>query len=367
MFSIKTYINKLPYFSLLQKNKMSQQYLHFKKAFYTLSLPKRVVPSLNTINFNYSNWFKMISAGFIIYSGYCYFKRTPLNKKQSPFHVQLLKNLFSWTLKKNNKNNKICNTNTNTNIELQVKEIPEHIKYDSGWYADLDEMKQSLSLESTSDNDVVTAIAANGANAALDTIREITPRGEIIMCYDAETKSFNYYSNNKNIPYSTLDAVARKYVCLHKVPSIYVDIRDEIQKGRDKNIKKEKKLKSEDNKTSSSSVVTKSLFAVFKNYKTGTGTNAVPKHLDSKYDKTIETADGGKEIILKESVNKFIYKGLVEEYDSDLKLKQLKSQQEYNANSNANSNNECVDGCDKGASKNLSYSDFKNKHKINQN
>ena len=66
--------------------------------------------------------------------------------------------------------------------------------------------------------------------------------------------------------------------------------------------------------------------------------------------------------------DKFIYKGLVEEYDADLKLKQLKSQQEYNAISNANSNNECnVDGCEKGASKNISYSDFKNKHKINQN
>ena len=336
---------------------MSEQYLHFKRVFHTLSSYsscKTVVP-----NIHYSKWFKMISAGFIIYSGYCYLKRTPLNKNQSQFHVRLLKNLFSWTLKKNNKNNKICNTN----IELQVKEIPEYAKYDGGWYAEFDDLKQSLS--STSDNNV--AAASSSATAALDPIREITPRGEIIMCYDVETKSFNYYSNNKNIPYSTLDAVARKYVCLHKVPSIYVDIRDEIQKGREKNIKKDKKLKSEDNKSSSSSVVKKSLFAVFKNYKTGT--NAAPKSLDLKDPKTIETADSGKEIILKDNVNTFIYKGLVEEYESDLKLKQLKSQKEYNENlnSNLNSNNECVDGCEKGVSKNISYSDFKNKHKINQN
>jgi hypothetical protein len=333
---------------------MSEHFLHFKKAFHTLSFPERIAfPSSNTFNLNYSKWFKIVSAGFIIYSGYCYLKRI-----QPPLHVRFLKNLFSRTLKKNNKNNKICNAN----IEIQVKEIPEYAKYDGGWYADLDEMKQSLSSESTFDNDV------SATTAALDPIREITPRGEIIMCYDAETKSFNYYSNNKNIPYSTLDAVARKYVCLHKVQSIYVDIRDEIQKGHEKNIKKDKKLKSEDNKSSSSSVVKKSLFAVFKNYKTGTGTNAVPKSLDLKDPKTIETADSGKEIVLKENVNKFIYKGLVEEYDSDLKLKQLKSQQEYNAILNANSNNECnVDGCEKGASKNISYSDFKNKHKINQN
>ena len=336
---------------------MSEHFLHFKKAFRTLSFPERIaVPS----NIHYSKWFKIISTGFIIYSGYCYLKCTPLNKNQSPLHVRFLKNLFSWTLKKNNKNNKICNTNAN--IELQVKEIPEYSKYDGGWYADLDEMKQS-----ESDN-IVTA-----SSAALDPIREITPRGEIIMCYDAETKSFNYYSNNKNIPYSTLDAVARKYVCLHKVPSIYIDIRDEIQKGHEKNIKKEKKMKSEDKKSSSSSSpLKKKLFAVFKNYKTGTGTTAAQKSLDLKNPKSITNkneTDVGKEIVLKENVNKFIYKGLVEEYDADLKLKQLKSQQEYNENlnSNANSNNECVDGCEKGASKNLSYSDFKNKHKINQN
>lgn len=331
---------------------MSEHFLHFKKAFHTLSFHERIaVPS----NIHYSKWFKIVSAGFIIYSGYCYLKRI-----QPPLHVRFLKNLFSWTLKKNNKNNKICNAN----IELQVKEIPEYAKYDGGWYADLDEMKQS-----ESDN-IVTA-----SSAALDPIREITPRGEIIMCYDAETKSFNYYSNNKNIPYSTLDAVARKYVCLHKVPSIYIDIRDEIQKGHEKNIKKEKKMKlnGSGKSSSSSSPLKKKLFAVFKNYKTGTGTTAAPASLDLKDHKTKSInkneTDGGKEIVLKENVNKFIYKGLVEEYDADLKLKQLKSQQEYNENlnSNANSNNECVDGCEKGASKNLSYSDFKNKHKINQN
>lgn len=323
---------------------MSEHILHFKNAIYTLSFPERIAISSNI---HYSKWIKMISAGFIIYSSYCYFKRTPLNKNQPPFHVRFLKNLFSCTLKKNNKNNKICNAN----IELQVKEIPEYAKYDGGWYAEFDDLKQSAS-----DNVVATT-------TALEPIREITPRGEIIMCYHTETKSFSYYSNNKNIPYSTLDAVARKYVCLHKVPSIYVDIRDEIQKGHEKNIKKEKKLKSPSS-SSSSSIVKKTLFAVFKNYKTG---SSAPKSLDLKDPNSINKIEtDGKEIVFKENVNKFIYKGLVEEYDSDLKLKQLKYQQEYNANSNAN--NECnVDGCEKGASKNISYSDFKNKHKINQN
>jgi hypothetical protein len=332
---------------------MNEQYLNFKKAFHTLSFPERIpIPS----NIQYSKWVKMISAGFIIYSSYCYFKRTPSSSNR--FHF--LKTLFSWTLKKNSKNNKICNAN----IELQVKEIPEHVKYDGGWYAEFDELKQS-----ESDNVVTVTVA-------LEPIRETTPRGDIIMCYDADNKSFNYYSNNKNIPYSTLDAVARKYVCLHKVPSIYVDIRDEIQKGHEKNIKKEKKLKASSSSSSSSSstssIVKKKLFAVFKNYKTGSSAAAAPASLDLKNPKSIinkNETDVGKEIVLKENVNKFIYKGLVEEYDADLKLKQLKLQQEYNEKSNTDSsNNECnVDNCEKGANKNISYADFKNKHKINQN
>ena len=342
---------------------MSQHFLNFKKTFHTLSFPERVIPSSNSIH--YSKWFKMISAGFIIYSSYCYFKRI-----QPPLHVRLLKNLFSSTLKKNNKNNKICNTN----IELQVKEIPEHIKYDGGWYTDFDEIKQSAS-----DNFV--------SAAAMEPIRENTPRGEIVMFYDAQTKSFIYYSNSKNIPYSTLDAVARKYVCLHKVPSIYIDIRDEIKKGHEKNIKKEQKYKSEleDNKSASSSSssslsVKKSLFAVFKNYKTRSGSSAAAA-TTSLHDKTLNNTksikknETDKEIILKDNINKFIYKGPVEEYDTDLKFKQLKSQQEH-SNTNSNiyihdsklilDNLDLVSNASKeNEDKNISYTDFKNKNKIN--
>jgi|688.fasta_scaffold181289_1 hypothetical protein len=349
---------------------MSQHFLNFKKTFHTLSFPERVIPSSNSIH--YSKWFKMISAGFIIYSSYCYFKRI-----KPPLHVRLLKNLFSWTLKKNNKNNKICNTNAN--IELQVKEIPEYAKYDGGWYANLDEMKKSAS-----DNFV------SAASMAMEPIRENTPRGEIVMFYDAQTKSFIYYSNSKNIPYSTLDAVARKYVCLHKVPSIYIDIRDEIKKGHDKNIKKEQKYKSEleDNKSASSSSsslsVKKSLFAVFKNYKTRSGSSAAAAATaaaTSLHDKTLNNTknikknETDKEIILKDNINKFIYKGPVEEYDTDLKFKQLKSQQEHsNTNSHIyiHDSKLILDNLDlvsnasrENEDKNISYADFKNKNKIN--
>ena len=195
----------------------------------------------------------------------------------------------------------------------EVKELSEHVKYDNGWFDDLDELKKSLFpqlLPST----LLPSLPSFSPGVSL---RETTPRGEIVMYYDAETKSFNYYSNSKNIPYSTLDAVARKYVCLYNVPSIYIDIRDEVQKGREKLSKKENALKTEKNerdknKSANSSSEKKSLFAAFKNYKTGRN---APKSLHN-YNGNVKVEEF---VVLKNNINKFVYKGTLEQCDADLK------------------------------------------------
>jgi hypothetical protein len=278
-----------------------------------------------------SSIIKIFSAGVIVYSGYYYFnrhlKRTRMhNGGASPFpffyYLNYVKKLFSRSNKSNNSNNsnnRICNGSQESNIELKVKELPEHVKYDSGWYNELNELKHSLN-------------SLNSENAS--PLRETTPRGEIIMHYDGETKSFHYYSNSKNIPYSTLDAVARKYVCLHKDATIYIDIRDEVQKGREKSLKHDEdnnsKLERNINKSGTGgdkilSSAKKSLFATFKNYKTGRNVTNPLFH-------------GKKDVVvMKENINKFIYKGTLEQYDAD-----------------------CPDstGCEK---KDLSYAEFKQK------
>jgi hypothetical protein len=173
-----------------------------------------------------------------------------------------------------------------------------------------------------------TSISALGDDALLDPLRETTPRGVIVVYYDAKTKSFNYYSNSKNIHYSTLDAVARKYVCLHKDPSIYIDIRDEVQKGREKLFKKNKdnKLKVDRNKDNTNngmiSSAKKSLFAAFKNYKTGRN---APKSLHN-YDGNVTVEEF---VMIKDNINKFIYKGTIEQYDVDVKYYNNKQQSHF--------------------------------------
>lgn len=298
---------------------MNEHFLHFKKAFHRM-MPTFTFPHFLRISrvsvsekLNpYSKWVKLLSAGIIIYSGYYYYLKRILstsNKHSFFSYFYQMKKLFSHKFGIENMATATTVTKKN-NIVLEVKELPEHVKYDNGWYVELDELKQTSS----------STLVAENFNAFINPLREVTPRGEIVMYYDAEKKSFDYYSNSKNIPYSTLDAVARKYVCLHKDPSIYIDIRDEIQKGREKCMKKYKddKSKLERNKNINDilSSEKKSLFAEFKNYKTG-------QKLSVPVPKSIHNCDGNVKVeeivVIKDNINKFTYKGILEQYESDLK------------------------------------------------
>ncbi len=341
---------------------MSEHFLKFKNAFHqsTYSMPQMKFPAfpklfgkLNNFGTQHSKWMKLVSTGIIIYSAYFYLKHTSKhNRIQHSFfsYLHCVKKLFSRSIANGSSREK----ETQKNITLKVKELPEHVKYDGGWFDELDELKLSSSDE---------PFIYSKDDALLNPLRETTPRGDIIMHYDAETKSFNHYSNSKNIPYSTLDAVARKYVCLHKDPSIYIDIRDEVQKGREKYLKQDKdnKSKLERNKDKSGNVILssakKSLFAAFKNYKTGRN---MPKSLHNY--------DGKKEIvIMKDCVNKFVYKGTLDQYDFDLNSHKNKKhspllKHETNNVDNVN-HDETLENVE-NQDQDLSYTDFKKKQSI---
>ena len=306
---------------------MSEHFLKFKKAFHKSmpqmpqmkfpTFPKPMFDKLNDLGgIQHSKWIQLFSSGIIIYSAYFYLKRTPkYNEARLSFFsfFYQFKKLFTRSIA-----NRCREKETQKNVSLEVKELPEHVKYDNGWFDELDELKILFTS---------TSASTLGDDALLDPLRETTPRGEIVMYYDADTKSFNYYSNSKNIPYSTLDAVARKYVCLHKDPSIYIDIRDEVKKGREKLLKKNKdnKLKLERNKDNNNGMISsvkKSLFAAFKNYKTGRNAARSIHNYDGKV--TVEEF-----VVIKDNINKFIYKGTIEQYDVDVKYYNNKQQSNF--------------------------------------
>jgi hypothetical protein len=236
--------------------------------------------------------------------------------------------------------------NKNKKKELQVKELPEHVKYDNGWYVEFDNLESG-------------GVGENVVPTPPPTIKEATPRGEILMYYDVKNKEFVYYSNNKNVPYRTLDAVARKYVCLHNVPSIYVDIREEVKKGFEKCKNKVKCVDSATTTSSSSS--SSSLYAVYKNYKSGA--TATTSAADSN-----GVGKNSKKVILKDNVNKFIFKGRIDDYALDVKAheKKEKSSKTRNGNEQKDGGGDKVhegDADDEDKEEiNISYSEFKKRN-----
>jgi hypothetical protein len=52
---------------------------------------------------------------------------------------------------------------------------------------------------------------------------ENTPRGNVIMYYDAYKSGFAYYSDASGLPYSLLNAVAMKYVRIYKCRDFFID------------------------------------------------------------------------------------------------------------------------------------------------
>ena len=65
-------------------------------------------------------------------------------------------------------------------------------------------------------------------NLKTNFILEKTPMGNVIMYYNHERSSFEYYTDNI-IPYRILDTVARKYVLTYDCCELYVDMDKEIK------------------------------------------------------------------------------------------------------------------------------------------
>jgi hypothetical protein len=252
-------------------------------------------------------YFKYLSFGVLVYSTYRFFKSSAFFNK-------------------------------NKKKELQAKELPEHVKYDNGWYAEFDEFQKRLIKPTPMLSDPPP------------TIQETTPRGEILMYYDVNNKEFVYYSNNKNLPYRTLDAVARKYVCLHNVPSIYVDIREEVKKGFEK-------CKANCVETTTTPSTSSSLYAVYKNYKSGATATTRSNGI----------GQSSKNVILKDNVNKFIFKGRIDDYALDVKAREKKENSSKTRNgggSDQEMHDEGNTSCEEKEKKeiNISYSEFKKRN-----
>ena len=127
---------------------------------------------------------------------------------------------------------------------------------------------------------------------------ENTPDGDVIINYNNDVESFNYWCDNKNIKYMVLNSVVHKYAIEYNCKSVCIDYKSEYNKALKEMYDIEKRIdKSEDNSEDKSEDKSeeKNVFVKFKNYKTNVSDNK-PKYLLTKYS------------------NRFSYKGTIEEY-----------------------------------------------------
>lgn len=83
-------------------------------------------------------------------------------------------------------------------------------------------------------------------------IIECTPVGNVIMRFNNNKKSFEYYSNN-SVPYRYLEPIGRKYVLTYNCKDIFIDMDEEVEKVNKLNeIKKNEIKKNEKNKINKS-------------------------------------------------------------------------------------------------------------------
>ena len=185
----------------------------------------------------------------------------------------------------------------------------EEIPYEQKWFDEFDDDDDGDGDDDTMDEEdeeeELTEEFVN--NLALNTIKETTPRGDVLMYYSSKMGSFVYHSTTKEIPYKYLETVARKYVIEYNCKKLYIDIRKEYEKGMNKykeiKEKEEKAAKDakdgikDENDTNNSKK--KQIFANFKTY-------------NRKGD--VHNKQKDKIYILKEQANRYSYRGKIEEY-----------------------------------------------------
>ena len=100
---------------------------------------------------------------------------------------------------------------------------------------------------------------------------ETSPRGNIIMYYDAFKQGFAYYCDQTSIPYNLLNAVAMKYVRIYRCRDFFVDNLETPEENSSPllDIQKKKEEKKEEKKDEKKDENAKKLpFATFKSYNT---------------------------------------------------------------------------------------------------
>ena len=172
-------------------------------------------------------------------------------------------------------------------------------------------------------------------------IIEKTPLGNVLMFYNNDKKTFQYYSDN-SIPYRFLEVVGRKYVLTFNCRYLYVDMEEELKKSEsklemNKNIlqkQQDLELKNENDNTTCSTETSnkKNVFAKFKSYNKDAGSgrvNKAPPPKNSIPNNKIKTEPDNEKILLKERANHYTCEGKIANFDILKKIDKKQINKKY--------------------------------------
>ena len=157
---------------------------------------------------------------------------------------------------------------------------------------------------------------------------ETTPRGNIIMYYDAFKLGFSYFSDSNSIPYNVLNSVAMKYISVFKCYDLFFDnevtekespVYKTLLEEEDKKDKKKDNSETDTNETNTKKNEKTGLenapFAKLKNYsKISAKTKENKKNTESGLNKSTEENDKPKGKAKEYIRNKFICLGKISNF-----------------------------------------------------
>lgn len=224
-----------------------------------------------------------------------------------------------------------------SNLDNKIKEINDQLEF---WYneklnskeSDLEDCKKeiqknitlfekkkeefNLSINKLEEQAVKFVLTKRLEKLKNSFIMEKTPLGNVVMYYNANRESFEYYSDS-TIPYRFLEVIARKYVITFKCRFIYVMMEEELKKYEKKmelqEIQKQKNQEEQMRMNTLLGNTKKNVFATFKSYNKESGSGRVvkappPKNSIPNNNKMYSKNKNDK-IILKENANRYTYEG----------------------------------------------------------
>ena len=199
-------------------------------------------------------------------------------------------------------------------ISIEQQELQNQLNHLSDKEEITDLQKQILTP-----SDVLEKARAYVINARLNTlinnvIMENTPLGNVIMMYDNNRETFNFYSDNM-IPYRFLETVARKYLITYNCRPLYIDMEEELKIYETKMLDHEETEKQTNLTPQSESK--KNVFAKFKSYNTegkSGHVGKVPGPQNSVQNKDTGDKHKNRKIILKDNANRYSCQGKIQNF-----------------------------------------------------